>query len=50
VLAALVGGLVAVIARGLPYNLGLVLAALLGIGAGMLAESASQKQLQEVPE
>jgi len=47
VLAALVGGTVAVVAKGLPYNLGLVLAALSGIGAGMLAESASEKQMQE---
>ena len=46
VLAALVGGLSAIIAKGLPYNLGLVLAALLGIGAGMLAESISSKDTQ----
>jgi predicted branched-subunit amino acid permease len=46
VLAALVGGVIAVLAKGLPYNLGLVLAALLGIGAGMLAETVSRKQLQ----
>lgn len=46
VLAALVGGVIAVLAKGLPYNLGLVLAALLGIGAGMLAETISRKQLQ----
>jgi predicted branched-subunit amino acid permease len=45
--AALVGGLSAILAKGLPYNLGLVLAALLGIGAGMLAESISNKQVQE---
>lgn len=38
VLAALVGGTSAILAKGLPYNLGLVLAALLGIGAGVLAE------------
>jgi len=47
VLAAVVGGLIAVLAKGLPYNLGLVLAALLGIGAGVLAESMSNKKLQE---
>jgi predicted branched-subunit amino acid permease len=47
VLAAVVGGLSAVLARGLPYNLGLVLAALLGIGAGVLAENITDKKLQE---
>lgn len=47
VLAALVGGLSAVLARGLPYNLGLVLAALLGIGAGVLAENITDKKMQE---
>jgi len=47
VLAAVAGGLIAVLARGLPYNLGLVLAALLGIGTGVLAESMSNKKLQE---
>ena len=50
VLAAVVGGLTAVLAKGLPYNLGLVLAALLGIGAGILAESVSRKQMQEALE
>jgi predicted branched-subunit amino acid permease len=49
VLAALVGGTSAIIAKGLPYNLGLVLAALLGIGAGVLAENlAEKKKMQEV--
>ena len=38
-LAALVGGLIAVMAKGLPYNLGLVVAASLGIASGMVAES-----------
>lgn len=38
VLAALTGGLTAVLARGLPYNTGLVLATLVGIAAGYLAE------------
>jgi predicted branched-subunit amino acid permease len=36
--AALVGGITAVAAKGLPYNLGLVLAATLGIAAGVLVE------------
>lgn len=49
-LAALVGGVVAIIAHGLPYNLGLVLAALLGIGVGMYAETVSGKQPQEAAE
>jgi 4-azaleucine resistance transporter AzlC len=35
--AALVGGVVAVAAFGLPYKLGLIVAAFCGIGAGMLA-------------
>ncbi len=39
VIAAIVGGGSAVLARGLPYNLGLVLAAILGIGAGIFAEN-----------
>jgi len=46
VVAALVGGLIAILAKGLPYNLGLVLAALLGIGAGILAENISDKKTQ----
>jgi len=37
VVAVLVGGIVAVAAFGLPYKLGLILAAFCGIGAGMLA-------------
>ncbi len=37
VVAALVGGLVAVVAFGLPYKLGLIVAAFCGIGAGILA-------------
>ena len=44
VLAALVGGTSAILAKGLPYNLGLVLAALLGIGAGVLAEILSERK------
>lgn len=47
VLAALVGGLAAVLAKGLPYNLGLVLAALLGIVAGVSTENISAKRQQE---
>jgi predicted branched-subunit amino acid permease len=50
VFAAAVAGLVAVLAKGLPYNLGLVLAALLGIGAGLLAESLPAKPMQEAAE
>lgn len=46
VLAAMVGGLAAVLAKGLPYNLGLVLATLMGIGAGILVETVSEKQMQ----
>lgn len=44
VLAALVGGSSAVIFKALPYNLGLVLAASLGIGAGMIAERFAEKK------
>src|SRR3990172_5801384 len=50
VLAAAVAGLIAVLAKGLPYNLGLVLAALLGIGTGMFAETVSGKHMQEAAE
>jgi 4-azaleucine resistance transporter AzlC len=42
VVAALVGGVTAVLANSLPNKLGLVLAALLGILAGMLAENLPQ--------
>ncbi len=38
--AALVAGTVALLARGLPYKLGLMLAAAAGVGAGILAEAA----------
>jgi 4-azaleucine resistance transporter AzlC len=38
VLAALTAGIVALAANGLPYNLGLVLAVLAGIGAGLASE------------
>jgi 4-azaleucine resistance transporter AzlC len=37
-LAALTGGIVAVVASGLPYQLGLILAAIVGIIVGLLAE------------
>jgi F0F1-type ATP synthase assembly protein I len=47
VVAALVGGLIAVLAKGLPYNLGLILAALLGIGAGLLAENLGEQKTKE---
>ncbi len=39
VIAALAGGIIAVLAKGLPYNTGLVLATFLGIAAGYAAES-----------
>jgi 4-azaleucine resistance transporter AzlC len=39
VIVALTGGLVAVLAKGLPYNTGLVLATALGIAAGYLVET-----------
>jgi predicted branched-subunit amino acid permease len=47
VLAALVGGTSAVLAKGMPYNLGLVLAALLGIGAGVLVEALTKRKKEE---
>lgn len=50
IIAALVGGLTAVLAKGLPYNLGLVLAALFGILAGYLAETVRMARVQEVVE
>lgn len=37
-LAALTGGIVSVLAYGLPYKLGMLLAALLGIGVGLWSE------------
>jgi 4-azaleucine resistance transporter AzlC len=39
VIAALTGGIIAVLGKGLPYNTGLVLATFLGIAAGYLAEN-----------
>jgi predicted branched-subunit amino acid permease len=44
VVAALAGGLIAVLAKNLPYNTGLVLAIFLGIAAGTLAESLKTRQ------
>jgi predicted branched-subunit amino acid permease len=44
VAAAMVGGGIAVLAKGLPYNTGLVLATFLGIMAGYFAESLLRRQ------
>lgn len=44
VVAALAGGLIAVLAKGLPYNTGLVLATFLGITAGYLTENLKNWQ------
>lgn len=44
VIAALTGGLIAVLAKGLPYNTGLVLATFLGIMAGYWAESIQARK------
>lgn len=46
VAAAFTGGVVAVAAASLPYNLGLMLAALVGIAAGVLVERFAQPQKQ----
>ena len=46
VIAALVGGLSAILAKGLPYNLGLVFAASLGIVAGVLAEKIAKEKVK----
>jgi 4-azaleucine resistance transporter AzlC len=43
VVAALAGGIIAVLAKGLPYNTGLVLAIFLGILAGYFAESLNTR-------
>ena len=43
VVAALVGGIIAVLAKGLPYNTGLVLATFLGIAAGYFTESLKSR-------
>jgi len=47
VVAALVGGMTAVLAKELPYNLGLVLAALLGIISGLVAEQIVSQRSAE---
>ena len=44
VVAALVGGIIAVLTQEVPYNTGLVLAIFLGIAAGYLAESLKTRQ------
>lgn len=44
VVAALMGGMIAVLAKGLPYNIGLVLATFLGIAAGYFAESLKMQE------
>jgi len=44
VIAALAGGFIAVLAKGLPYNTGLVLAIFLGVAAGYLSEKLNRKQ------
>jgi predicted branched-subunit amino acid permease len=49
VLAALAAGVTAVIAHALPYKLGLVLAALVGIVVGLGWEAAVQKKAQPGP-
>lgn len=45
IVAALVASLVALAAHGLPYKLGLMLAALLGVSAGVIAERLSGKSI-----
>ena len=47
VVAAVVGGGVAVLTKVFPYNLGLILAATLGIAAGMLAENYKERQVAQ---
>lgn len=44
VIAALAGGFVAVLAKGLPYNLGLVLAISIGIAAGYGVENLKKQE------
>jgi predicted branched-subunit amino acid permease len=46
--AVLVAGSMAVLAKGLPYNLGLVLAAILGIGAGVFSERILEEPKRRV--
>lgn len=43
VIAALVGGTTAILTKGFPYNLGLIIAALLGIFAGVFADKGAKK-------
>ncbi|MEI7847567.1 MAG: AzlC family ABC transporter permease [Chloroflexota bacterium] len=43
VVAALAGGLTAVAGKGLPYNIGLMLAAVVGISSGLLVENILKK-------
>lgn len=43
-ITAVIAGLTAVAAKGLPYNAGLILAALLGIGAGLLLEMVKRRR------
>lgn len=49
VLAALAAGMAALAAHGLPYNLGLVLAVLVGIATGVLAERFTTRTRAAVP-
>lgn len=44
VVAALTGGIIAVLAKGMPYNTGLVLATFLGISAGYLTENLKNQR------
>lgn len=44
--ASLTGGLVSVVAFGLPFRLGLIVAAFAGIGAGLFLEEFSQRALK----
>lgn len=44
VVAALTGGIIAVLAKGMPYNTGLVLATFLGIAVGYLVDSMRASQ------
>jgi predicted branched-subunit amino acid permease len=47
--AAVVGGLIAVFAIDMPYNLGLVTASLGGVIAGLLIESLRKREVNAVP-
>ncbi len=47
IVAAVVGGGIAVLAGGLPYNLGLMLAAILGITAGVVAETRLARRTED---